>query len=344
VHLGVNVHCYDINKTSLGRTAQGYQFIDKAGILEYDLREGTKFVRLTISPQIGDLTNYLDVLQGLDYISVFEDDKSYINSLIQDYRNLVEKVTTEGEIRKKFINNSAKGIFCIMQYNVGAWYNGKGEAIPVADELTYLNLQKTILDKYAPDILCIQEFTEGIGMRSDYLAIRDLLAPRYDNIFAYPKDTYQGKCICTNRQAQNPSFVDYVGTWMNYEKLYITCNGKKICFVSTHWGPNAEWSESDAQQLLNAIEGEEYVVICLDSNVNILNKGELYQNTLKLFEDAGYIVHNQDMITSKNDTAIDNIITTSNITMKSLIVDKEKDILDKEQRDHYPLVGYFEIY
>ena len=93
---------------------------------------------------------------------------------------------------------------------------------------------------------------------------------------------------------------------------------------------------------------EEYFIICADFNVDENNHESLdYEQTIKRFKDAGYIVVNdgQKNTYPSSSECIDDMITSSNIIAKSFIVDNRKSENDDFiSLDHSPMITYFEIF
>lgn len=248
------------------------------------------------------------------------------------------------------VDNSAKSVFSIMCYNVGLWYNGSGSSVPTEDYERFLALHESIIDRYAPDILCVQEHRDEISVGKS--AFKNLLESRYHFFPAYQIGAYDGKAICTSRSlsdAENILFVQTEGgLTRNYEKAYVYLNGRKVCVISAHLSMNEATCANNIEQLLADVQDEDYVIICADTNIDAnAPNSAIYQSTLKQFTDAGYVLANDGSLKTypKNQTAIDNIIVSSNITIKSALVDTQKiDELAIDDVDHLPLVAYIELF
>ena len=245
----------------------------------------------------------------------------------------------------KPLDNSPKGVFGIMTYNVGGWYIGSGTNVPVDKYNKFITLQKNILDRYMPDVLCLQEYMDNFAPGKPTVDV--LLGERFRNIVTGKGNTtYHGKAICTSQTMVDAENINFTGEDRNYEKAYIYCNGKKVCFISTHLSLTSSQIINECTELLSAISGEEYVVIAMDSNVDAHDPDTtLYDASLKQFTDAGYnVANNGNYITyGPTDKALDTFVTTSNIEIKSLVVDEQKDGLS-EGEDHFPFIMYAEIY
>ena len=258
----------------------------------------------------------------------------------------IEELKTElDNITTKKLDNSAQGVFSIMTYNVGNWYNGSGQRVPDSKHDSYYELQKNIIDRYEPDILCTQEYMSHLG--------EEILAEKYYSIAkALETSAYDGKAICTNRAlegAENIYFAQTDACKRNYEKAYMYLNGRRVCVISAHLATTAAICKQEAVELLNVVSNEEYFILCMDANVDVHDTtSDLYTGSLKLFVDAGYKLCNGgefgifNTYSSNANGALDNIIVSNNIQIKSVVMDTQKQGL-ADGSDHYPLIAYIEI-
>ena len=128
----------------------------------------------------------------------------------------------------------------------------------------------------------------------------------------------------------------------NYVKGYTYLNGKKICVICTHLSSDWETAKLNAAELLTAIttEDPEYLILCGDFNLTPS------VSEVEAFETAGYTV-SYGSVTYDGHTygPGDFIITTSNITVKSVFCDQQKiDASYVEYIDHLPTIAYLEIF
>lgn len=233
---------------------------------------------------------------------------------------------------------TCKDLFCIMTYNVGNWYIGSGTNVPASKLEKFYNLQNNIIKRYNPDILCLQEYWEYF---SPSVTAQSLLSKYYDNILETDADTkYNGKSICSNRELFDESTGYYVhtdGVGRNYLKAYTYLNGRKVCLITTHFSVNnVTQVGQQIDELLDIIENEEYVIICVDTNV--LGDSE----NIAKFTTAGYNVANTGQYITCGTWSLDNIITSDNIDFDYRMVDLQKENLE-EGSDHYPFILYFKI-
>ena len=269
-----------------------------------------------------------------------------ISEIEKQISEIEKQISELPEPATKKTDNRAKGVFSIMTYNVGNWYNGSGQRVPDAKHDSYYELQKSIIDRYEPDILCTQEYMSHFG--------EEILAEKYYSIAnALETSAYDGKAICTNRTlegAENIYFAQTDACKRNYEKAYIYLNGRKVCVISAHLATSAAICKQEAVELLNAVSNEEYFILCIDSNVDMHDTtSDLYVGSLKLFVDAGYKLCNGgefgifNTYADNENGAIDNIIVSDNISIKSVVMDTQKEGVE-DGSDHYPLIAYLEVF
>ena len=256
--------------------------------------------------------------------------KSYMSINIID--NLSDRI--------KFLDNASKDLFCIMQYNIGTWYNGSGVIIPEEKYDKFYNIQKDIIEKYYPDIMCIEEYNDYM---SEDKPANVFLNTYYKNLITCGTNTtYSGKAICTNKNIFDTSNANYVNNDSqtnprNYLKTYTYMNGRKVCIITTHFALNQPYIDDEIDELLAIVENEEYFIICADTNV----EGD--SSSIQKFVTAGYKVANLGSYhTTASNKTIDNIITSNNFDFDYKIVDLEKEGLE-EGGDHYPFVVYLKI-
>lgn len=235
-----------------------------------------------------------------------------------------------------------KGVFSVMSYNVGGWYNGSGVAIPSEEEDTYLPIQQQIIKRYLPDFVLLQEYLKDVVKGG--LITSELLFGY--NIESVEERGYLGKAIASVSQMFDFEDVTYTnqgdGIPRHYYKGYAYCNGRKVCFVTTHLTLVESYAVLQIEELINAVKDEEYVIICMDSNIDVLTDSG--KSAFAKFTDAGLVYLNKDIVTyPRTGIAIDNIVVSNNINCKSIYADTSKSILG-DDADHYPLLAYLEIY
>lgn len=144
-----------------------------------------------------------------------------------------------------------------------------------------------------------------------------------------------------------------------YQKMYFTFNGKTIAFFNTHLATSSYESHkvAQAQELFEAVQNESSFIITGDFNTvcKSVNDTE-YTTIMKQFVDAGYNIANCSPQWGFNDTwtdgttvsgtwyPCDHIITSSDIQMSNVVVDRTKVELDTGLTiDHLPIIAYLKI-
>jgi endonuclease/exonuclease/phosphatase family metal-dependent hydrolase len=245
--------------------------------------------------------------------------------------------------------------FVVMSFNVQKWQGLNSD----------INLMKSIINTYQADIIYLQEYRETI---SDY----DV----YSSLFAeYPYHYYGSSIlnpvgIVSKHQLTDVSTAIYStqgAERRGYTKAYITFDHNKICLLNTHLEimPNADESRAvrtaQAAELLEVMKAERYAICAGDFNVSdCYNKsGVDYIAVIKPFIDEGYHSANSSdqhgfLATCYNGTTVNNytlytcideIITTSNIDINMVTVDKQKSDANVNALalDHLPIVAYCRV-
>ena len=255
--------------------------------------------------------------------------------LIDNFNELANDVR-----EKEGWNFTTSSVFSVMSYNIGGWYNGSGTSIPADKQDIYEPLNKSILRRYAPDVIMLQEFRDYVvGSNRPYT----YMLGGY-TVYKDKGDTsYMGKAIASRYTMEGVESVIYRSdSERNYTKGYLYVNGRRVLFVNTHLALTEQAASAQIDELLALAANEEYVVIGMDSNLDI--KKPSAKAIMDKFSTAGMRYLNTDKTTYPiDDEVIDNIIVTNNIALKSLIVDTKKESLGADA-DHYPIIAYLEIF
>lgn len=225
------------------------------------------------------------------------------------------------------------------------------------------NLIRRIVDTYSPDIIMLQE-------------CRNFAADIFTAVFGdYPyhylaSEIYNPVSILSKHEMSDISTVLFTtqaedGEVRGYARAYITANRQKICLMNTHlevMGANqSNVRHAQALELLEAMKAERYAICAGDFNVADChnNKSAEYIANIKPFIDEGYHSANcsdqhgflptfysgttVDDYTRRE--CIDEIITTSNIDINMVTVDKQKSDANTEGLglDHLPIVAYCRV-
>lgn len=253
-------------------------------------------------------------------------------------------------------------------YNVGDWYIGSHTLVPTDKKTAYETLQRTIFENVNADICCMQEAPPKF-CQDDTLAstILDDFFDHLETCAAYTSSFIPYRTYGSNIQMEDFQMIFYSsagqeGTTKTFEKFYVTVGGRRICVIGTHLSLTKSVAIQQASELISAVSGEQYYIICGDFNTAIHadepDYTELtdYQTIVKPFLDAGmnsanladfgafytygsvsyesYLQGNGYM------SATDHIFTSQNITIDDVFVDTTKlndTIADKV--DHIPLVA-----
>lgn len=224
---------------------------------------------------------------------------------------------------------------------------------------------KNIIDKYEPSVIALQEFVTSVNAISVY---RTLFA-NYPYYYYYTGAT-NPICIVSKYEFDDVTGVVYQDqeSYENrgYILAHITVNNNSVALLNTHLEilPSADSSRTtrtaQAAELLTAMQGEEYAICCGDFNsADCFNVDGLdYIGSIKPFIDEGYHSANCSnqhgflktwydgyTISASSDAwCLDQIITTSNIDIDNVIVNKDKNDSDNaSELDHFPLVAYCHI-
>ena len=251
--------------------------------------------------------------------------------------------------------NKARGAFCIMEFNVGDWYQGiyrdgdKTGIIP-ADETIYaqyMELFRDIFNRYKPDIALLNEEAQNMCMNrhDDSRAfLGEWWRYQYRGLFMSQdlSDVFNTIASClplSDITVRN--FTDTESNMhRNYIKGYLYLNGKKICVICAHLSSNIDIAKLNATELLNDLQTEdpEYLICCGDFNYDT-NVPEI-----AAFETAGYTISRGNVVYDGHTYGPgDLVVTTPNITVKSCFCDKQK-IGNVSYIDHLPTVAYLEIF
>lgn len=228
-------------------------------------------------------------------------------------------------------------------YNVGHFNQGRlggfqGEGRIVKAELN--NWRKWI-GQQSLDILGVNEWNLYFDKDSSFHAARELLEPYYSNIYLGTENTWIYNGFASNFEIFNIHEEVWAGEY--YAVIgEMRINGKIIHIISTHLPWQEQWHDQAVEDLIKLLSGFEYF-ICL-GDMNAKDKNQL------LFAEAGFNIANggnmgwfstaaQNSAASsyqgREDTNIDNIITSSNIK----IMNVEVPYTGLNDLDHLPVMA-----
>lgn len=239
----------------------------------------------------------------------------------------------------------------LMSYNCGGYYLGSGTNVPTDYMTQFEQILRTIVSNNDCDVMCIQEHHHNF---SGDVTAESILSDYYDSFFENGGDTqYGGRLTATRKAVSSNSYWSFSKQSVQGNCLEIVINvaEKDIHILSVHldWQDQSR-QELQAQELIQWASDKEYFVICGDFNSVCYGIYDLdYLTVIKPFLDAGYNSVNCAKFgfiptfymegDSGDGSSLDQIITSSNITIRKVWTDKIKygnpDI--GERVDHLPL-------
>ena len=261
-----------------------------------------------------------------------------------------------GEPLERAYNKNGEEIFPenilkVMSYNVLRW-----------DGYNSLKVIQDIAFGFGADLVGIQEW----GYTSSK-TIEGTNCETYLNGFGYSdiritSDDYNHKALASKYQLSNYSETVYAASHetRSYTKAYFTFNNKQIAWFNTHTDYQEDnYKYNQIQELLAAVENEEYFIITGDLNTTCTDKNSTeYENCVQPFIDAGYNVANspvgdplvwtfysgKTVGESSQITPPDNIITSANIEIVSVnTIDTKLSASGAYVIDHIPIVAILEV-
>ncbi len=250
----------------------------------------------------------------------------------------------------------------IMQYNVGSWYDGNHDNVPSAKDTEYYNLQNGMIQADDPDILCLEEYTKEFSKTGR--TAKSILEQYFPYIHEQGGDSATvttGRCIASKYPISNYTTHQYStsGSPRYYDSCTITIGEMPITVVVTHLNYNADNNTARIGQLtelINYLQTQTRFICCGDFNmidckstsgadyiammIPLLNAGFHCANC----SDNGFLVTYSDEPTGTWTGCLDNIVTSSNITITDAYVDETKltdGISDKT--DHMPLIAELQL-
>lgn len=249
--------------------------------------------------------------------------------------------------------------FSIMTYNVGQWYIGNTNPVPVDKKSEYYTLQSETIRNNPADVLFLQEYLDV--WCADSSQSSELLSADYDNQETTNPTGYIGHSICTNgyeiKDYAPHNFAENSGSYPTYETAVITVDGTDIHIINTHNDFRQAYQTKNITELLSAVSSFDYFILCGDFNFDATDGDTTttyYKNGVGRWIDAGYNVGNcvvdtvqtyfatQDAIDGKT---TDQIITSANIDIidvRAVTYKLTDGIADKI--DHLPLVANLVIH
>lgn len=261
--------------------------------------------------------------------------------------NGIELTTAYDVNRNGLLTPSASEQLVVMTFNVQRFEGLNSNTEMLLD----------IFDTHNPDIIGVQEW--GGGTTSEIFT-------NYPYLY---KSAYGNAPGCASKLNAEYSYwksylYETAGDNRSYTKAYIHYSGKRICWINTHLEPpsyNETYQVAQGKELFDLVSDEPYFIVTGDINTTCQNTSD-YQYTaiVKQFVDAGYNLANSTAergftktwgdsttATSTDDLTYpcDNIITSSNISIDSVVFDTTKFEYNENHLaiDHIPIVAYLTI-
>lgn len=242
----------------------------------------------------------------------------------------------------------------VMSYNVGGWYTGSGSNVPIDKYDQYLALQTGMITDNDPAILLVQEYLANFSTGHSALTI---LQDMFPYVHTQTSGTYFGRAICSKYPISDYTIHTYTNNSSRYyDSCTITIDGRPVTFVNTHLDTDNTKRFDQITQLITYLES--LSIFIAGGDFNMLDcktiTGEDYIEIIEPILDAGFHSANctdfgfletySDQPDGTWTGCLDNIITSSNITINTASVDTTKltdGLADKV--DHMPLIATLTI-
>lgn len=241
----------------------------------------------------------------------------------------------------------------VMTYNVGQWYTGGGDNVPADKDAAYYALQNGMISANNPDVLLIEEYWKVFSKTGrTALSMLQQYFPYIHEQGGY--SGYYGRCICSKYPISNYTIHNYSNNAQRYyDSCEITINGVPITFVVTHFDTDTAKRAANVQEIIPYLQTLDRFVLGGDLNtfpcastedsdyiailLPLLNAGFHISNC----GDFGFLTTYWDGTWSGR---LDNIVTSSNITITDAYVDETKlsDAIG-DKIDHMPLIATLQI-
>lgn len=249
-------------------------------------------------------------------------------------------------------------LFSVMTYNVGQWYIGSGTNVPSAKDSQYYALQNGMLQNDDADIVFLEEYWKtfsGTGRTA-----KSILEQYYPYIHEQGGDSgYYGRCICSKYPIDNYTVHTYTNDAQRYyDSCDILFGGTSVTLVITHLSTVSSERIAQLSELLSFLGTLDTFICAGDFNTLDCRSvgGQDYTDIIAPILSQGYHCANCSSFgfldtyfdqTSPRPNVdggwagcLDNIVTSSNISVGSAFVDTTKmtdGLTDKV--DHMPLIA-----
>lgn len=313
-------------------------------IVEYDA--SYNFVR-SESSYSSSYIHYLGLHPDTAYIRVIARNSPDTTISANDGACVDISVTVDGRNNADFLN--------VMTYNIGHFGYGTGTGIPdnLYDE-KLINYRRFFAEQNC-DIVGLQEFDTYIDQSLTKRSNDEL----FNKLYPYYWDTGSWESL-KSKLPLNWRNTKQLSTGRYYVDAYTTINGKVVYLINVHLtvGNSEEAAQTradEAREIIGLLADKERFVIFGDFNPEPGEEDSLF----KIFSDAGYNLANcgwfgkfitwssnrADLDTDDPPTGdrlyyIDNIITSSNITIENV---ERLTVFSKLSSDHIPIKARLKI-
>ncbi len=216
------------------------------------------------------------------------------------------------------IENEMRKTLSVCSWNVGLWNDGTTPYMTISEKYKWMR----VFGEINADIIMTQESPYTV-VSGDSVIYPNLFGYKYDylkNPLA-AETVYLSKGIASVFPIANPTRNFFTDNQRSYLKAYIIINDIKICLINCQLSFNSAERAPEITELINVMNGEDYVICCGDFNVEDVNEFDA-------FSTAGYKMANDgdfgQFVTWDHTTeewtngVLDNCIVSSNISITNV--------------------------
>ena len=247
----------------------------------------------------------------------------------------------------------------VMTYNVGQWYTGTGTNVPSAKDQVYYDLHNGIIQRANADILCINEYWDNMSSNRTALSMLEKYYPYI--VTKSGGSGYYGRAVCSKYPIVDYTVRSYSDNANRYrDTCSITVDDITFTLCITHIDTDATKRANEIIELRNYLQTLPRFICCGDLNSIYCTQpsDSDYIAVIKPLLDAGFNLANCSEFgylqtygnpnsedASYYTRALDNIVTSSNIEILSVVVDntKETDSITDDKVDHMPLIAELQL-
>ena len=287
-------------------------------------------------------------------MAVYDEYGNVLTAVYDEYGN--QLANAYDEYGNVIFPDSGAVTIRVMSFNTGCFYS-EWHTCPNAKTTEFFNRNQTIFNNSKPHLCGMPEWNSAIGKIQASVLMNEFWSDYYP-AYVYSVAT-AGLTFASKYTLNNIQLVQYQAQGTNtryYEKAYVNIGGKQICFVNTHLDLTSN-RNSQFIELLDMLENEEYFIAVGDFNFEVQQVGDSEYNLsiqqalnrgFHSAQNANGILKTwysgQTVATSANIYALDNIITSSNISISNVHVDNTKltDGLCEANSiiiDHLPIIA-----